>query len=78
MAAAISMVDMLRGFWDPERSRHFIVSKAPVGIRAGGSYLSDAKPIDFAADLPEVGGKPVAKRGRLPGITPNPRVRRIL
>jgi nicotinate phosphoribosyltransferase len=78
MAAAISVVDMLRGFLNPERSRRFIASKAPVRILAGGSRISDAKPTDFTAGLPEVGGKPVAKRGRLPGITPNPRLRRIL
>jgi nicotinate phosphoribosyltransferase len=72
------VVDMLRGFSDPERIGYFIASKAPVRILAGGSYISDAKPIDFTADLSEVEGKPVAKRGRLPGITPNPRLRRIL
>ena len=78
MAAAILAVDMLRGFLDPERSRHFVASKAPVDILAVGRYISDAKAIDFTADLHEVEGKPAAKRGRLPGITPNPRLRRVL
>jgi nicotinate phosphoribosyltransferase len=36
-----------------------------------------ARPIDFTADLHEVDGKPIAKRGRIPGITPNPRLRRV-
>ena len=34
-----------------------------------GSYISGATPIDFTADIKEVNGRPVAKRGRIPGIT---------
>ena len=37
-----------------------------------GSYITSAPPIDFTADIHEIEGRPVAKRGRLPGITPNP------
>jgi nicotinate phosphoribosyltransferase len=43
-----------------------------------GSYISDAKPIDFTADLHEVKGKPIAKRGRMPSIIPNPRLKRVM
>jgi hypothetical protein len=57
MAAAILVVDMLRGFLGRERIRHFIASKAPVDILAVGSYISDAKPIDFTADFHEVEGE---------------------
>ncbi len=39
-----------------------------------GSYISAAAPIDMTMDLKEVDGRPVAKRGRLPGITPNPKL----
>jgi len=35
-------------------------------------------PIDFTADLHEIEGKPIAKRGRIPGITPNPRLKRVM
>ena len=45
---------------------------------AAGSYIIDAKPIDFTADLHEVEGKPIAKRGRMPGITPNPRLKKVM
>jgi len=62
----------------PERIRYFIDEGAPVDIFAVGSYISDAKPIDFTADLHEVGGKPIAKRGRMPGITLNPRLKRVM
>ena len=61
-----------------ERIRYFISEGAPVDIFAVGSYISDASPIDFTADLHEVEGKPIAKRGRMPGITPNPRLKRVM
>ena len=61
-----------------ERIRQFIESGAPVDGFGVGSYISGAKPIDFTADLHEIEGKPVAKRGRIPGITPNPRLKKIM
>ncbi len=66
------------GGLSPERIKYFIESGAPVDYFGVGSYISDARPIDFTADLHAVEGKPIAKRGRIPGITPNPRLRRIL
>jgi nicotinate phosphoribosyltransferase len=63
---------------DPERIRYFREQGAPVDGFGVGSYISGARPIDFTADLHEIEGKPVAKRGRIPGITPNPRLKRIL
>ena len=66
------------GGLDPDRIRYFIDEGAPVDIFAVGSYISDAKPIDFTADLHEVEGKPIAKRGRMPGITPNLRLKRVM
>jgi len=66
------------GGLDPERIRYFIQEGAPVDIFAVGSYISDARPIDFTADLHEVEGKPIAKRGRMPGITPNPKLKRVM
>jgi nicotinate phosphoribosyltransferase len=63
---------------DPDRIRYFIDNGAPVDGIGVGSYISGARPIDFTADLHEIEGKPVAKRGRIPGITPNPRLVRIM
>jgi len=40
-----------------------------------GSYISGAAPIDMTMDIKEISGKPVAKRGRLPGRTENPRLK---
>ena len=63
---------------DPERITHFLERGAPVDGFGVGSYISGAKPIDFTADLHEVEGKPIAKRGRIPGITPSPRLKRVM
>jgi len=64
------------GGLDPERIQYFVENEAPVDGFGVGSYISGARPIDFTADLHEIEGKPVAKRGRIPGITANPRLRR--
>ncbi len=61
-----------------ERIKQFVDEGAPVDGFGVGSYVTGAKPIDFTADLHEIEGKPIAKRGRIPGITPNPRLRRIM
>ena len=63
---------------DPERIAYFIENGASVDGFGVGSYISGAKPIAFTADLHEVEGKPIAKRGRIPGITPNPRLKRVM
>jgi len=66
------------GGLDLERITYFLESGAPVDGFGVGSYISGAKPIDFTADLHEIEGKPIAKRGRIPGITPNPRLKRVV
>ncbi len=66
------------GGLDPERLKHFLESGAPVDGFGVGSYISGARPIDFTADLHAVAGKPIAKRGRIPGITANPRLKRVM
>lgn len=53
---------------------------AEAGASAFGvvSYISGARPIDMTLDLKEIGGQPVAKRGRIPGITESNRLVRYL
>ena len=63
---------------DPERIRIFKEANAPVDGFGIGSAISGAPPIDFTADIKEINGRPVAKRGRIPGITPNPRLKRVI
>jgi nicotinate phosphoribosyltransferase len=62
----------------PARIREFRESGAPVDGYGVGSYISAARPNDFTADLKEIDGRPVAKRGRTPGITNDPRLQRII
>jgi nicotinate phosphoribosyltransferase len=62
----------------PERIREFIASGVAVDGFGVGSYISSAKPNDFTADLKEIDGHPIAKRGRTPGITLNPRLVRVI
>jgi len=69
---------MVSGGADPKRIAYLVDNEAPVDGFGVGSYISGAKPIDFTADLHEIEGKPIAKRGRIPGITPNPRLKRIM
>jgi nicotinate phosphoribosyltransferase len=66
------------GGFDSDKIRLFMEQQAPVSGFGIGSYITAAPPIDFTADLHEVNGKPVAKRGRLPGITPNLRLNRVM
>ncbi|MBE0415692.1 MAG: nicotinate phosphoribosyltransferase, partial [Dehalococcoidia bacterium] len=66
------------GGLNPERIRYYRENGAPADAFGVGSYISGARPIDFTADLHEIEGKPIAKRGRLPGITPNPRLKRVM
>lgn len=61
-----------------ERIRYFLDNEAPVDSFGVGAYISCARPIEFTADIHEIEGKPVAKRGRIPGITNNPRLKRIM
>ena len=68
---------VVSGGLDVERIGYFKESGAPVDSFAVGSAISDASPIDFTGDLKELDGLPIAKRGRIPGRTPNPRLERI-
>jgi nicotinate phosphoribosyltransferase len=65
---------VVSGGIDPARIQLFKARNAPVDSYGIGSAISAAPPIDFTADIKMVGGEPRAKRGRIPGITPNPRL----
>ena len=60
---------VVSGGLNPERIRYFKDAGAPVDSYAVGSYISGATPIDFTGDIKEIDGKPIAKRGRIPGLT---------
>jgi nicotinate phosphoribosyltransferase len=60
-----------------DRVRYFKEAGAPVDSYAVGAYISGAAPIDFTGDIKEIDGRPIAKRGRIPGITESPRLQRV-
>ena len=68
---------VVSGGIDPERIVYFKAAGAPIDSFAVGSAISDASPIDFTGDLKEIDGQPIAKRGRIPGRTENPRLQAI-
>lgn len=76
LAGADHVEITVSGGFTPERIRQFVAAKAPVNRFLVGAYISDAKPNNFTADIHEVDGRPIAKRGRIPGLTVNPRLDR--
>jgi nicotinate phosphoribosyltransferase len=68
---------IVSGGLDPDRIRTFKEQGAPVDSFAVGSYISGASPIDFTGDLKAIDGRPIAKRGRIPGPTPSPRLQPV-
>lgn len=59
----------------PEKIR--ILSDAGADSFGVGSYISAASPIDMTMDIKEVNGKSVAKRGRIPGLVDNPKLKHV-
>jgi nicotinate phosphoribosyltransferase len=68
---------IVSGGLNPDRIRYFKEQDAPVDSFAVGSFISGASPIDFTGDLKEIDGRATAKRGRIPGITPSPRLKKV-
>jgi len=68
---------VVSGGLNPDRVRYFKEAGAPVDSYAVGSYISGASPIDFTGDIKEIDGRPIAKRGRIPGITASPRLQPV-
>ncbi len=68
---------VVSGGLTPERIQYFKEKAAPVDSFAVGSYISGATPIDFTGDIKEIDGQPIAKRGRIPGVTVSPRLKTL-
>jgi nicotinate phosphoribosyltransferase len=68
---------VVSGGMNPDRIRYFKEAEAPVDSYAVGSYISGATPIDFTGDIKEIEGRPIAKRGRIPGLSSSPRLRPV-
>lgn len=68
---------IVSGGLTPERIHEFKQYGAPVDSYAVGSYIAGARPVDFTGDLKEIDGRPIAKRGRIPGLTDSPRLQPV-
>ena len=68
---------VISGGLNPERIAYFKEAAAPVDSYAVGSYISGATPIDFTGDIKVIDGSPIAKRGRIPGLTESPRLKPV-
>jgi len=62
----------------PERIAQFREHGAPIDSYGVGSFISAAPAIDFTADIREIDGEAIAKRGRIPGMERSPQLGRIL
>ena len=69
---------LVSGGFTAERILEFVEQGAPVNSFGVGSYVASSAPNSFVADIHEIDGRPIAKRGRTPGVTPNPRLDRVM
>ncbi|HOR54750.1 MAG TPA: nicotinate phosphoribosyltransferase [Synergistales bacterium] len=76
MAGASHVTITVSGGLNPERIR--LLSEAGAASFGVGSYIAHATPRDMTMDIKVVDGVPVAKRGRIPGITVNPSLEKAL
>ena len=56
----------------------FVEQGAPVNGFSVDEAIGAAPPLNFDAEIHEIDGAPIARRGRMPGITPSPRLDRIM
>ena len=68
----------ISGGLTPERITGFVETGTPVNVFVVGQYIAGASPIEITGDIKEINGSPVAKRGRVPGVTDNQRLVRVL
>lgn len=66
------------GGLDVARIREFEAAGSPIHSYGVGMSIAAAPPISFTADIKEIAGQPMTKRGRIPGAAPNPRLRRVI
>ena len=66
------------GGLDPERITEFVETGSPVSLFVVGQFIAGASPIAITGDIKEIDRSAIAKRGRVPGITENPRLLRVL
>ncbi len=76
-AGATSAKIVISGGLSVERITQFKAAGSAVDTFAVGSAISGARPVDFTADIHEIDGLPIGKRGRSRGLTDAPRLREV-
>jgi len=77
--AGFQHVDIsISGGLNPTKIKNFIEAESPIQSFGVGSYISSTNSNPFNADIHEIEGRPVARRGHIPGITLNNRLDRII
>ena len=76
-AGAATAQIVISGGVSLERIAEFKAAKSRVDTYAVGSAISGIRPIDFTADIHEIDGQPIGKRGRPSGVTATPRLREV-
>jgi nicotinate phosphoribosyltransferase len=76
-AGAATAQIVISGGLSLERIAEFKAAKSRVDTYAVGSAISGIRPIDFTADIHEIDGQPIGKRGRPSRVTATPRLREV-
>ena len=76
-AGATAAQIVISGGLSLERIAEFKAAGSRVDTYAVGSAISGVRPIDFTADIHEIDGQPIGKRGRPSGTTTSPRLREV-
>jgi len=69
---------MVTGGLNPDRIRQFVNENSPIDSFGVGAFIASASPKSFRSGIKEIDGTPVAKRGLIPGLTPNTRLIRLI
>ncbi len=69
---------MVTGGFSAGRIREFVEAETPVDSFGVGAYIASSPPNPFTADIHEIEGRAVAKRGRTPGVTQNANLDRVM
>ncbi len=78
LAGHAEVTIVVSGGVDAARIAEFVAAGAPVDSFGVGMAIAAARPIAFTADIKEVAGEPRAKRGRIPGAVPAPRLAQLI
>jgi len=66
------------GGLNPSRIIDFVQTNSAVNTFSVGSYIANFSNINFSSEIHEIDGRPISKRGTLPGIKINPKLGQIM